>query len=219
MDPLNRKQRRAAKSGSSSSGSESEGEGSGSDSGVTSPKSTPKVAAKKGKRSSKNDDLSEFQQPANVDMSNAGLYVGVAALISFAPAYLYSTVYDLSVSDFGIGYLIAVVASTALLALSYHVVCTYNYAVLSSQRKQNSASPKVQKELGYSAGELESISRDVTARESVLYSLLFNNVVYLVLFFFLAFYMLKDVGTAWNYLSSQVITGGVTYYVATAFSK
>jgi len=152
-------------------------------------------------------------------MGNAGLYVGIAALISFAPAYLYSTVYDLSVSDFGIGYLIAVVASTALLALSYHVVCTYNYAVLSSQRKQNSNSSKVQKELGYSAAELEAISRDVTARESVLYSLVFNNVVYLLLFFFLAFYMLRDVSTAWNYLSSQVITGGVTYYVATSFSK
>jgi len=213
----NRKARRAAGAGKGS-GSESEGEGSGSGSGSDSgAASTP--TPKKGGRRHKKDDLSEFQQPATVDPANATLYFGIAAIMSFAPAYLYATVYDLTVAENYLVYIIAITASTALLGFAYHAVCTHSYAVYSHQRKSHSTNNKWQKELNYTGPQLEDISRNVTARESLLYSLLCNNIFYLLVFFFLAFYMLRDLSVAWNYLSAQVITGGLTYYVATTFSK
>jgi len=116
-------------------------------------------------------------------------------------------------------YLVSVVGSAALLTYAYTVVATATNAVLLNQRKLNSTNPKTQKDLGYSTKELDVISRDVTAHESVLYALLFNNVVYLLLFFFLAFYMLRELYTPWNYVLSQVTTAAATYYVAITMSK
>jgi predicted permease len=206
----NRKEKRAIKK-AGGSGSDSEGEGSGSE-------TTPTKGKRRGGGGG-GDDLSEFQQPAKVDPANAGLYVGLALLVSAAPAYLYTTVYDLPVADFGFGYLVSVVLSTGLLSLAYHIICTYNYAVLANQRKAHSLNNRLQKELGLSGQKLDEISRNITARESLLYALIFNNVVYFALFFFTAFYLLKEVSTNWNYLLAQCSTAALTYYIATAFSK
>jgi len=211
-DQPNRKARRAVQK---ASGSESEGEASASASGSdAAAKKRPKP-----KGQSIQQETDQLLKAAKPNTQYIPVFVMVAAIMSIAPAYLYSNVYDLPLVDYGVLYLLSVGASVGLLAYSYQIVNTSHNAILLNQRKGNSLNPKLPKELGYSAKELDNCTKKVSAHEAFLYSLLFNNTVYLIVFFFLAFYLFRDVYTPWNYLISQTATAGLTYWLAQTMSK
>jgi len=212
----NRRARRAAKQ----AGSDSEGEGSasGSDSGASAP-AAPSPKPVKSPRRSKKDDLSEFAVSKAFGTGHVGLFIFAGLVLSAAPAYLYHSVYDLSVSEFVTGYVFCVVVSTGLLTWAYQLIANSTHAALSNQRKASASNNKLAKDLKYTREELDQISEEVTTNESLYHALVFNNIVYVVLWLFLAFYMLRDIYVPWNYAISQLLTAGATYWVAQTMSK
>lgn len=227
--PNNRRSRRAAKQSGgaapAAAGSDSEGEGSasGSDTGSGSGSGSAPAAAASPKpvkqRRKKDDPLAEFTATKAFGSTFIGLFIFAALVLSAAPAYLYHSVYDLSVSEFVTGYVFCVVVSTGLLTWAYQLIANSTHAALSNQRKANASNNKLQKDLKYSREELDQISETVTTNESLYHALVFNNIVYVVLWLFLAFYMLRDIYVPWNYAISQLLTAGATYWVAQTMSK
>jgi len=210
VDTPNRKARRQAKRErvAGSGGSESESEAS---DGGGSPK--------KGKRAAAAKDEDPLANAGKTDTRHIPMFATMALILSVAPAYLYANVYDLPFTDYPLLYLIAIGSSAGALTYSFQIAYLHHNSILLSQRKGSLSNSKLQKELGYSAKDLEKISAHATSQESAYYAMLFTNALYLVVWFFLAFYMLRDVAVSWNYVLSQVLTAAATYMISQTMSK
>jgi len=206
--PANRAERRALKKKQQSAASESESDASDG----ASPKKR-RAAAQSA------EDADPLANAGKIDTRHMPMFGAVAVVLTLAPAYLYANVFDLPFRDYPLNYLIAIGASVVALAYSYQIVYVSTNSILLSQRKEKLGNNKLQKELGYGEKELEKLSKAATSQEASYYSLIFTNVLYLVVWFFLAFYMLKDVPAPWQMLISQVGTAGATYMLSQTMSK
>jgi len=127
------------------------------------------------------------------------------------PAYLYWSAFDFHLQENVLYYAIVVPATVVFIALAYHNVYKVKRIKLISIR-----SGKSHKKLGLSREDLESLTVDLATKESLTYSLWFNNLIYSLVFSFLAFYALQSLPTNYNYIFSSVIAGALQWQLSTA---
>jgi len=127
-------------------------------------------------------------------------------ILSALPAYAFVAIQELALRDFIVGYAGVTVASTVCLYLAYKNIADTTNAKLSNARKfaPRKLGPEASR---WSSEELDATIDRMTRRESVVWSLLYNNLVYLLLFCFLAFYMLRETTPQVNYCVSVCSSG------------
>lgn len=106
---------------------------------------------------------------------------------------------------------IVVPATVVFIALAYH-----NVYKVKRIKLINSRSGKSHKKMGLSREELEVLTVDLATKESLTYSLWFNNLIYSLVFSFLAFYALQSLPINYNYIFSSVIAGALQWQLSTA---
>jgi len=150
-------------------------------------------------------------------LQNQGLKVNKAQhfligfLVAALPVVIFSSAFGLSLPSFGAGYALVTVASAVLLALAYGNVAVGHHARLSSKRKNATGNHK---SLGLTASQLESIQSRVNAKESNLYSFLYNNLIFAVAFLFISFYVLQAVAVQYNYIASMVVSSAIVWQLS-----
>jgi hypothetical protein len=161
--------------------------------------------------SSDEDEFGEFADAAGSHSSQWPCFIGCSILLSILPAYLFYATYDLYLDENKYLYAIVVPLTAALLARAYHNVYRNKRSRLMNIRATTS-----HKKSGLSRGEIASVSQDLTNKESLTYALWFNNLVYCIVFCFLAFYALQSLPLPYNYGVSSAIAGFLQWQLSTA---
>jgi len=172
--------------------------------------------SKKNKKEKIDDGLETLLQtfqPKQITPGRTVFYMSSAVFISILPAYLFKSVYELSVSEFGLIYLLVTLLSSVMLAMAYHNIADTTNAKLSNARKTVPLNPK---KLNYQREELEKIQEMITERESITWSLLYNNSIYLMGFLFLAFYAFREIAPHYTYMVSVNTAAVIAWWLSTA---
>ena len=154
---------------------------------------------------------------SKVDNTNqVPLFFGMALFLSCLPVYLYVNVYNLTIEEFGIVYLPVTVLSSFLLTLSYRTVSNTTFAQLSRSHKAAAANHK---KIGLSRGELSAVQEQITSREAMAWSLIFNNTVFILSFLFFAFYALGLLGAPYQYSVAMIISAATVWQLSSSLYK
>lgn len=141
--------------------------------------------AQKTKKQDIDKILAEFKTPVSATPSNtfdlttfAAYGLGVAIL----PAYLFLSVFDVALTDFGLVYVAVIAFTTALLTIAYKNLATNAQLRLNASRTQfnkwKSANNK---------------------KEAIAWSIFLNNAIFFAAFAFIVFYMLQSVDPRYRY--------------------
>eukprot|EP01121_Diplochlamys_sp_Union-15-3_P002851 TRINITY_DN126_c0_g1_i1.p1 TRINITY_DN126_c0_g1~~TRINITY_DN126_c0_g1_i1.p1 ORF type:complete len:184 (+),score=24.53 TRINITY_DN126_c0_g1_i1:45-596(+) len=150
-----------------------------------------------------------FLQPANLA---SGVF---AALV---PITLYTGIFNMSIFDYFLLYFIVSVAVGVALSLSYHNISNFLRSLLDWKRDGLVTNARVRKS-NQKTEDIKSIveaqkkeQREVTYKETLSFSILYNNLLFLLLVVFLGFYILRSVPGVYNYiLSLGGAAAAVTY--------
>ena len=170
------------------------------------------------KRQTKADDedVDQYLDKLRPKQTNdqVAAFFGVGFFLSALPVFLFVNVYDVTLKEFGVVYLSVTLLSSFLLTLAYRNVATTTVVNLSQKSKdsKNKVSAK-----GVSREESEALQAAVTKREAIAWSLFFINTAFLALFFFLAFYALKNVPFNYQYALSTAVSSGAVWQLSTIY--
>jgi len=163
------------------------------------------------------DDVAEFS-PKKFSNDQFALYFFYAFLVSILPAYLYYSVYDLTLEEFGFFFILVTIGASILLTLAYRNVARVTISTLASQRKAGASGLSLKK-LNLTREELEKHQERSTEKEAELWSFALNNAIFSLLFLFFAFYVLRAIATPYNYTLSVAISAAATYQLSVATAK
>jgi len=168
-----------------------------------------------------NDDaIDEFIrtiQPRTFTTEQAATYFAVALGITLLPTYIYYSIYDLFSTGPAFFYLLVVLGSSSLLTLAYRNVESTTYGLLEHTRKF--AGVINYKKLKLSKEKAEKLQDEVTAQESLMWTFFRNNSVFVAAFLFMAFYVLRQVDTGYNFVISLVLASAVTWQLSNSTTK
>eukprot|EP00823_Brevimastigomonas_motovehiculus_P006464 TRINITY_DN5350_c0_g1_i1.p1 TRINITY_DN5350_c0_g1~~TRINITY_DN5350_c0_g1_i1.p1 ORF type:complete len:167 (+),score=31.68 TRINITY_DN5350_c0_g1_i1:44-544(+) len=146
--------------------------------------------------------------------SNYVSYSLLALLLVSACQYLYMFAFDVSITQYGFILVPVSLVTAFLLVLAYGNMTEAQYNRLIADRRNSDDLPSV-KDLGLkNEEELSFLQQNNTRSESVAFSMFFNNLVFALLFFFCAFYMLRDVVLVYNYAISMISASVLTWQLA-----
>eukprot|EP00343_Euplotes_focardii_P009317 CAMPEP_0205823374 /NCGR_PEP_ID=MMETSP0206-20130828/16249_1 /ASSEMBLY_ACC=CAM_ASM_000279 /TAXON_ID=36767 /ORGANISM="Euplotes focardii, Strain TN1" /LENGTH=150 /DNA_ID=CAMNT_0053120479 /DNA_START=75 /DNA_END=527 /DNA_ORIENTATION=- len=145
----------------------------------------------------------------------AMFYFLAAVFVSAVPVYLYWTVFDLT-QAFVPFYAVVTAVSSTLLTMAYKNVTYRENARLSSHRKDTDSVNH--KKLGLSKAQLDFHVKEATLKEATTWSFFINNLVFVLLFVFLSFYMLKDLQTNYNYILSTVVSATLVWQMSSTIA-
>lgn len=127
-------------------------------------------------------------------------YFFVALFVSSCPTYLFWSVFDLTMANFGMVFVPVVIMSSLLLTFAYRNWALNTFATLSNSRRSS----------GKKKNELEAI----TVSESVVWSFFINNLLFFLIFLFVAFYVLKQLAPSYSYTLSMTITSAIVWQLS-----
>jgi len=180
-----------------------------------SPRSPKASKSPKNKDNDELADLDSFVQEKTMSTGQAVFYFTIASVLSVLPAYLFCSVYDMPVSEYGLYYVVVTILSAVLLTLSYRNIAEYANAQLSNQRRGLNTSHKLH---GYGTKEeLEAVKVSATEREANAWSLFVNNSLFLAIFLFLAFYVLREIPFHYGYSLSVPSAAVLVWQFSSAF--
>eukprot|EP01103_Thecamoeba_quadrilineata_P020496 TRINITY_DN8833_c0_g1_i1.p1 TRINITY_DN8833_c0_g1~~TRINITY_DN8833_c0_g1_i1.p1 ORF type:complete len:197 (+),score=38.05 TRINITY_DN8833_c0_g1_i1:52-591(+) len=138
------------------------------------------------------------------------IFLGISFAITILPIWLYYTVFDLSFESYALVYLLVTVFSAGILSFGYNNVALWLKSRLMKKReslkakekalKKNTSGPK-KTDTAEQKSSHEKKEQD-TERESVAFSILFNNVFFLLSVIVLAFYVFDSASAPYNYVIS-----------------
>jgi hypothetical protein len=156
--------------------------------------------------------LNDFQ-PRQFTNDQFVMYIIAGAIVCALPAYLFISIYNMSVEDFGLVYAVVTALGTAAMSLSYRNVATGTNARLSAGRKFVQTHAK--KRDGMSTADVEKMQEEMTFRESIVWSVFYNNLVFFLLFMLFCFYCLKNVQEdVYNYSFAVTGAAGATWQLS-----
>jgi len=136
-------------------------------------------------------------------------FIGTAAVLALLPFYLYSSVYHVDVKANWYIYGIVVPVTIACLAVAYHNVYKVRRAKLFGGRS------RAYKRSGQTRDDFEHSQQSIVNKESLSYALWFNNLVFCLVFSFLAFYALKNLEPHYNYLFASLVASVLQWQLST----
>ena len=143
-------------------------------------------------------------------------YLATAIATVAVPVYLYQTIFAFPVEEKFLVYAVVSLLSAFILTFAYHNVAYSTKNRLIAARETNITIAKVTAEAqakgenkkDYVKKKKEEILA-VTTKESIAYSILFNNVYFLLSTVFLAFYVFGNYPSAYNYVLSVSLSAGL----------
>eukprot|EP01125_Pyxidicula_operculata_P013477 TRINITY_DN4476_c0_g1_i1.p1 TRINITY_DN4476_c0_g1~~TRINITY_DN4476_c0_g1_i1.p1 ORF type:complete len:180 (+),score=39.94 TRINITY_DN4476_c0_g1_i1:69-608(+) len=147
--------------------------------------------------------------------SNEQLLFGITGfLVSIVPIYLYTSIFNMPLKDYAIFYLALTVVSTGLMSYSYNKVAEQLRIKLSARNSEVSSRASKDKaanknEKKKQEEQLKDQLNVLTRQEATAFSLLYNNLFFLLLVVFLAFYVLQNLPALQNYVMTIGVAGGL----------
>jgi len=128
---------------------------------------------------------------------------------------MYSTLFDLSIKDYAIHYIVMVVASTVLLTMAYANISQGAFAKLSFARKSISIDYK---KIGVRKEEADAKQEELSQHQATVWAFFVANVVYFLGFFLMAFYVLRNLHLAYNALFSVILPAAGAWQLSTTMT-
>jgi len=174
-----------------------------------------KKVSKRHKRVGNDDDLFEEFETRTFTSSHTVLFSAAGLILTALPAYLFQGVYDLTLLEYGLAYLLVTGLATVLMSISYRNIAVSTFASLQGARKFASYNRSKDKDKDKDAPKTASETQEeLSERESVAWSLLQNNITFLVTWFFLAFYVLRGFQALYVYVISVVLAAAAVWQLS-----
>jgi len=155
-------------------------------------------------------DFTGFEEFQNFTVQN-GL------VVAFAPAYLYITIFGLSFKDNALVFFGVTGLAAFLVSRAYETVSKSVYAAFSKSRsladfslEQDDPNPNSKKNLRKKESQqLKTSQQEVSRHEAISFSILYNNLLFLLFVVVLGFFALKNLPGLFNYIFSVGVAGAV----------
>eukprot|EP01088_Endostelium_zonatum_P022571 TRINITY_DN9831_c0_g1_i1.p1 TRINITY_DN9831_c0_g1~~TRINITY_DN9831_c0_g1_i1.p1 ORF type:complete len:176 (+),score=42.30 TRINITY_DN9831_c0_g1_i1:107-634(+) len=122
-------------------------------------------------------------------------YVGAAFLLNLVPVYLFSSIFGVEIRENFLLFLVTAALNALIIAVGYHNIA---YAVRSRLNARREALAP-----GSSGNEKKNSNRSrATNNETLAFSILYNNALFLASTVFLAFFVFKNSAAPYNYVVS-----------------
>mmetsp|Transcript_2908 Transcript_2908/g.7095 ORF Transcript_2908/g.7095 Transcript_2908/m.7095 type:complete len:185 (-) Transcript_2908:145-699(-) len=162
------------------------------------------------KDANENIDWDEFSE--STSKNHVVICYIVAFLTAAVPVWVYHSVRELSVQSFGIFYVVVTLVGTYLLATAYQNVTSTLKSRIQKEREDKVTASTVQaagKKKKDAVATAKGKAKSAAARESVAFSIFFNNAFFFFLCIVFGFFILKSVQTPINYVASIVLASGI----------
>ena len=144
------------------------------------------------------------------------LYFVIGLATTALPAFLYHGIYSVDIHTYSLVYIAVCLVSSTLLTLAYKQTENNTHLSLAAAR----AAQPLPRHLR--SGSKEAVLREqeqVTTLEAASWGFLLVNVLYVVLFLVLAFYVLKAFDVPYDYALSSVLASVGAWQIGAAISK
>jgi len=148
------------------------------------------------------------------------LYVLTAIITVSVPIYLYQTIFDMPLEDFFFVFGVVTLGSAFILTFAYHNVAYSLKGRLSAARENLFSHSKVASEAPKGEKKKEFVKKrreqqeDFTTKESIAFSILYNNVFFLLSTVVLAFYVFSSASAPYNYVLSVSLSSALLSFVS-----
>jgi len=127
------------------------------------------------------------------------IYLVIAFAITLVPLYLYHSIFGVEVQTHYLLFAVVSFGSALILSIAYHNVAYWLKVRLISLD-----------ETSFTRGQrLKEDKEAAITRESVAFSVLYNNVLFLFLYVVMAFFLLKSASGPYNYVLSVSFTAAL----------
>lgn len=147
------------------------------------------------------------------------LYFVIGLATTALPAFLYHGIYSVDIQQYSLVYIAVCLVSSTLLTLAYKQTENNTHLSLAATRTAQPLPRHLRTNAGSSKDAVLSGQEAVTTLEAASWAFLVVNLLYVVLFLGLAFYVLKALDVPWDYALSSVIASLGAWQIGGAISK
>merc|ERR1711915_847790 len=178
----------------------------------------------KGQSLSKEEQLEavfeEFRTDYTLQTDQATVYFPVALFVTAIPLYLYHSIFGMDVQTNYVLYGVVTVLSSMILTLAYHNIAFWLNARLQPARENAISHKNIKKGAKEDKKKaLESVKEKqaaVTTKETMWFSMLYNNALFLFILILLAFFVFKNATAPYNYVLSVSLSSTLLSLFAAA---
>jgi len=149
--------------------------------------------------------------------ANQLIYYGSGFAVASLPIYLYVTIFNMALLEYGPLFIVLSGVAGLLLSWSYHNVAESVRLRLMSKLQDSPAPPSKSK---LDRKKLKEDQREqkinITNQEALAFSLIYNNLFYLSSVIFLAFFFLKSLPSLYNYVLAIGVSGAIVMLSSTS---
>jgi len=169
------------------------------------------------------DEFAEFRNDSEIqaNKNQKAIYYLSAFFTVSVPFYLYVSIYDLNLATSLPVYGLVTLAAGFVLTYAYHNVnvATRKRLLIRRDRDVNISDYATNARQGEKKGQYLQRKRDettaLTSRESLAYSLMYNNALFLTLSVLLGFYFFRNAPAVYNYILSTGLSAGLLSFLST----
>jgi len=164
------------------------------------------------------DELDNLLQSSTKKLSaeQACGYFLLALFISGLPAFLFHSVFELTVQEHGLFLIGFTGLSAAALSVAYKNVAANTFVKLQGSRKYSTFNSK---KLNVKKEDIELTQEKTSENEAVAWSFFLNNLVFALSFLFFAFYVFKNINILYNYSLSMTLSAALTWQLSSSVAK
>jgi len=165
--------------------------------------------------------LDKIEQKRNASAPNENLIYYVSGFLTSAvPIYFYSTLFNMSLKDYGPIFGIVTALATVVLSLAYqNVTQAISNRLISDLSPGRVGKDLNKKEVKEQREKIREMQELITHYKSMAFSLVYNNLFYLLLAVFFAFYILRSFGGLINYVLTVAAAVGLVYFSSAQTNK
>jgi len=178
--------------------------------------------SKKRKDTTLDDYLSQVTKARETPANEKVLYLANGIVVALAPVYLYATIFGLPLKENALVFLALTAVAAFLLSQAYETVSKSVYISFSRGRNLPEANLEANNDLQSEEKEptkkdlkkkealqLQTQQAEVSRHEAISFSLLYNNLLFLLFVVVLGFFALKNLPGLFNYILSVGVSGAL----------
>eukprot|EP01111_Echinosteliopsis_oligospora_P013266 TRINITY_DN471_c0_g1_i1.p1 TRINITY_DN471_c0_g1~~TRINITY_DN471_c0_g1_i1.p1 ORF type:complete len:176 (-),score=41.22 TRINITY_DN471_c0_g1_i1:84-611(-) len=154
------------------------------------------------------DEFSDYIAENKLTNERRFLYITNGFVLSLVPVYLYYAVFGMSMKSYAIVYLVMTALSSFGLQFAYNnVACSVNNKMTRERQGGGIGRARVAGKDVVAAQKV--MQKKATVQESVAFSILYNNSIFLFSLILLAFYFFPSLPSVYNYALSVGLSAGI----------
>ncbi|KAL6054417.1 SWI/SNF and RSC complex subunit Ssr3 [Balamuthia mandrillaris] len=173
-----------------------------------------KIKAKK-----EEDPFSEFKTDRRPSPGQLFVYLPSAIAVTLIPLYLYHSIFGMDLQSYAPLFAVVTALSTLFVTIAYHNISFWLKTRLSTQRDKILTKGSVTDKVSDKKVALENKKQSqaaVTRTESMAFSILYNNALFLFSVLVLAFIVFKNASAPYNYVFSIALSAGLLSFTSSA---